>query len=119
MTACPSWRARALRRLQNRLHHAGIIMTLNTSDETLERLKAEVERCDALELQATRQADLHAAAKFVANRGTLLQALHRIQRDRELAGLGDEEPEAVEAKAVEFLRSRGWTIRVESKEAVK
>lgn len=94
-------------------------MTLNTSDETMAELQRQADSLlddAAFAGNAAQDADdervtanlLSAKAKFLGIRATVLQALHRIQTDREAKGDADDDPEAVEAKALEFLRSRGW-----------
>lgn len=101
-----SWADRATQRLQNQLEHAGVKVTLDTSDDTLAALKVEAE--ELAEYAAT-SSDEHAAAKFLGIRATVLQALHRMQRDREAEGGGNESnDEETETKALEFLRRRGW-----------
>lgn len=82
------------------------MVELNTSDDTIEELKREANNLAELAEHAD---DDHAKAKFLNIRANVLAGLVRVQKDREREGHGDDEaPETVEAKALEFLRGRGW-----------
>lgn len=111
--------ARACARIANRLKHGGITVALNTSDETLAELQKQAdELLDHAALAGTHAADVEdervranlyaAQARFLAIRQSALEALHLVLAKREAAGQDNEDPAAVERKALEFLRGRGW-----------
>ena len=105
----PDHYASYTRKLQNQLHHNGIHVTLNTSDETLETLKTAIVRYEELIDRSLKLADVSSAAKFAGVLEKVRESLHRMQRDREAEGGGDESnDEETETKALEFLRRRGW-----------
>lgn len=100
----PSYLARVRTRLENKLAHAGIPATLDTSDATLTELQRQA---DHLLARANETENEHVEAKFLGIRATVLQALARIRQDREAiargAGGSSDEAYAAEARA-EFER---------------
>jgi len=110
---------RARARIENQLNHRGIHVTLDNSDETLAELKKQADELqDQAALAGTHAADAEddrtranlysAQAKFLAERRIVMEALLAEYKAREKSGQDSDDPEAVEAKALEFLRHRGW-----------